>query len=336
MLNSKESQDSHISAPCGVVFPPNKPMEPRKKFSTVPVVYDSLFFLDFNERGNCILGSSEVAGTFWEGTLLHFQDDKHMEDFDYNGHYIYSTASDGKFLTTNTIALAEDTGHINILSLDEDRKIRTTNYLRLGEHIPKIETWKDSNRILACAGRSVSIWEADCVERKPVEKFDNIHLEPVICVDTLKNNKNMFISGGVDRMACIWDLRNSVPCTVLYNNEFSSLMSISWNQYDDNYIIVGTLAGDVYLLDKREPKSFISVLHCFDRKVNRIGFNDAKEFAVCGDSPEVLIVNCKSSYLETIYRNGKHPGHVKDLKWHKGTLYTCGFGKCVVKHVRQK
>lgn len=35
----------------GVVFPPNKPLEPRIEFSKDPVVYDSLFFLDFNENG---------------------------------------------------------------------------------------------------------------------------------------------------------------------------------------------------------------------------------------------------------------------------------------------
>lgn len=35
----------------GVVFPPNKPLEPRTEFSRTPVIYDSLFFLDFNENG---------------------------------------------------------------------------------------------------------------------------------------------------------------------------------------------------------------------------------------------------------------------------------------------
>ncbi|KAJ8940821.1 hypothetical protein NQ314_010579 [Rhamnusium bicolor] len=320
----------------GAIFPPNKALEPRMEFSRCPVVYDSLFFLDFNESGNCIVGASEVAGTFWEGTLLYFKDDKHMENFDYTGHYIYTTTSDGKFIRKNIIALAEDTGNINILSLDEDSTLRPINYFKVIERIPQIAVWRNSSRILCCSQRSVIIWDADSIDRKPCEKFDNYHIESVTCIDTLKKDTNLFLSGGRDRTCCIWDVRAPVPPSVLYTNEFSSISTISWNQDDDNYIVAGTQAGDVYLLDKREPKDFVSVYHCFDVTVNRISFNNSKEFAVCGDINDVLILNSKSDSLEEIYKNAEHTGPVKDLKWHEGILYSCGFGRCLVKHVRQQ
>ncbi|KAG5870956.1 hypothetical protein JTB14_037381 [Gonioctena quinquepunctata] len=303
--------------PEGAIFPPNKPMEPRTHFSKSPVFYDNYLFLDFNEDGNCILGTSEIAGTFWEGTLLYFKDYAHMERSDYHGHYIYSTTSDAKFLSKNVIALAEDTGHINMLSLDEDSTIRTTNYFKLG-----------------CSGRSISIWDAYSEDRKPVEIYDKFHTEHVTCLDTLKQNTNLFISGARDRTACIWDLRSSIPASVIYANEFSSLTSVSWNQKDDNYIVVGTEAGDVYLVDKREPNDFVSTHHCFNAKINRTGFNGSTEFAVCGDTRHVLIVNCEGGNLKMTYENDSHSGHVKGLAWHQGTLYTCGFGKCLVKHIK--
>ncbi|KAJ8915814.1 hypothetical protein NQ315_004626 [Exocentrus adspersus] len=319
----------------GVVFPPNKPLEPRIEFSKTPVVYDALFFLDFNENGNCIIGASEVAGTFWEGTLLHFKDEKDMENFDYMGHYIYATTSDGKFVKNNIIALAEDTGNISVLSLDSDSTIRPINYFKTIERIPQLSIWTNSSKILSCSGRSVAIWDADSVDRRPSEKFDNYHTESVTCIDTLRKDTNLFLSGGRDRLCCIWDIRNPIACSVLYANEFSSITSISWNQDDDNFIAVGTLAGDVYLVDKREPKDFLSVLPCFHGAVNRMSFNNSKQFAVCGDVPEVLIVNTDKNALKVIYKNSEHSGPVKDVKWYNGTLYSCGFGKCVVKHSRQ-
>ncbi|XP_018576625.1 protein valois isoform X2 [Anoplophora glabripennis] len=314
----------------GVIFPPNKPLEPRIEFSKTPVIYDFLFFLDFNENGNCIVGASEVAGTFWEGTLLYFKDKNCMENFDYCGHYIYATTSDGKF-----IALAEDTGNINILSLDLDSTIRPINYFKMIERIPQLSVWNNSCKILSCSERSIMIWDIDSIDRKPCKNFDNYHTDRVTSIDTLKKDTNLFLSGGRDRISCLWDLRSPTTPSVIYTNEFSSICSVSWNQDNDNYIVVGTQAGDVYLLDKREPKDFVSVLHCFDGTINRISFKNSSEFAVCGDVNEVLIVNSNKNSLEILYRNTEHIGPVKDLKWHEDILYSCGFGKCLIKHTRQ-
>lgn len=111
------------------VFPPNAPMEPRNHFSTTPVIYDTLFFVDFNKLGkffrfmveyfkllflffflgNCILGTSGVAETFWEGTLLYFDNIKQLDNFDYQTYYIYSSNSDGKFINDKTVIIVQFT-----------------------------------------------------------------------------------------------------------------------------------------------------------------------------------------------------------------------------------
>lgn len=121
----------------------------------------------------------------------------------------------------------------------------------------------------------------------------------------------------------------------MYANEFSSITSISWNQYDGNYVAIGTQAGDVYLVDKREPGYFLSVLHCFDSGVNKMAFSNATDFAVCGDANDIVIASRSEKGLEAQFRNSSHLGPVKDLKWHNDTFYSCGFGKCLIKSVRQ-
>lgn len=121
MMNNNEAEFNVV------MFPPNKQMEPRAAFSISPKVYDALMFFDFNTKGkklllttsvlfmlhlpflfgldNCIIGSSDVSGTFWEGALLYFNDLKFVHNFDYASCYIGSTASDGKFLNDNTVQI---------------------------------------------------------------------------------------------------------------------------------------------------------------------------------------------------------------------------------------
>lgn len=69
------------------------------------------------------------------------------------------------------MALAEDTGNINILAIDDDFKIRSINYFKLNDLVHQLAVWENSSNVLSCSGRSVEIWEANSSERNPVEKF---------------------------------------------------------------------------------------------------------------------------------------------------------------------
>lgn len=122
---------------------------------------------------------------------------------------------------------------------------------------------------------------------------------------------------------------------MLYNSEFSSITSVCWDQEDENSIAVGTEAGDVYFLDKREPNDFLAVLHCFDAPINRMAFNTAKELAVCGDTNKVLVLNNNDNFVQISYKSTEHKDYVKDVKWHNECLYSCGFEKSVIKHNRE-
>ncbi|CAH1972589.1 unnamed protein product [Acanthoscelides obtectus] len=195
----------------GALFPPNKGMEPRTLFSKQPVLYDHLLFLDFDENGNSILGCSDLTGTFWEGTLFYFDKKNKIEEFDFSSYYIHTTTSDGKFVNQNTIALAEDTGHLNIVSVDTSQEgitLKSTASIKVIERIPQLAVWDNSDKVLCCSGRTVTI--AD-VNADKIETRRNIHLENIMTVDSLKSNTNIFASGGRDRIACTWDLREEKP-----------------------------------------------------------------------------------------------------------------------------
>lgn len=107
---------------------------------------------------------------------------------------------------------------------------------------------------------------------------------------------------------------------------------MSWNQEDDNYVAIGTAAGDLYLVDKREPEDFISVLSCFQAPIHNMDYKNSR-IAVCGETNEILVAECKDYILNAIYKNNQHKSFVRDVKWYDNVLYSCGFGTSLVKHV---
>lgn len=49
--------------------------------------------------------------------------------------------------------------------------MKPVNYLKSVERIPRIGVWKDSTRIVSCAGRSISLWDVDDISKAPIEVF---------------------------------------------------------------------------------------------------------------------------------------------------------------------
>lgn len=67
--------------------------------------------------------------------------------------------------------IAEDTGNINVLSVDDDSKIRSINYFKLNDQVHQLAVWDNSTKILSCSGKSVDIWESNSCDRNPLEQY---------------------------------------------------------------------------------------------------------------------------------------------------------------------
>lgn len=108
---------------------------------------------------------------------------------------------------------------------------------------------------------------------------------------------------------------------------------VACHPVDSNLVATGSDAGDVYILDKREPKQFVSVYNCFDNPIYRLKFNDSDKLAICGDNTDVIVLSCNESNLKTLYISHEHKDIVRGLAWCQDDLYSCGYdGKCL-KHV---
>lgn len=316
-----------------IILPPNKEMDVTFEFSETPKLYDYFLFLDFNSDGSCLLGSSDLPGTFWEGTVMYFRDVRCLENFAHSKYYIHMTATDGKFVSEDAIAVAEDTGVLNILSIDDSSTLKPMNYFRHARRISEIAVFPNSSKVLCCSGVCIMAWDVNSNEKRPFYMTESIHSNTINSIDILKPNPNLFLSASSDRRACLWDIRTDESPTVLYNNEFSSLTKVTSNPQDSNYAAIGTQSGDVYLIDRREPGEFLATTHCFNNSINDLAFNESHQLGVAGDTRTVFVFNVKNNNLKEVYRDSRHENQVKDLKWYDSCLYSCGFGvKQVIKH----
>lgn len=314
-------------------MPPNRSMDKALKYSTKPKIYDYMLFLDFNVEGNCILGCSSISSSFWEGTLLYFNDVESMlNDYKYTGYYIFASTTDGKLMKVNNtklVALAEDTGHINIISTEES-EMKSVNYFKVGGHVKQISIWDNTPKLVACYANSVGVYDVTNQDRVHLHRYNDVHSARVHSVDTLRNDTFQFVSGARDKMACLWDIRNKLP-SVLYRDN-CAITAVAWNQQDDNFIVAGSESGSVHLLDKRKPKVPLCIMPCFRASIYRIAFKGSK-FAVCGNTNQVLVVDSEAEWLSISYRNDTyHKEPVRDVKWYNNDLYSCGWGKCLKVH----
>lgn len=107
-----------------IIYPPNRPLERNLRYSHLPKFFNFTFFIDTNTEGsyeiivagnapcsippfsgNIILGSSNVAGTFWEGSLFQYKDHESARRNAYENFFISNTTTaDAKFLTEDTVS----------------------------------------------------------------------------------------------------------------------------------------------------------------------------------------------------------------------------------------
>ncbi|XP_045464576.1 methylosome protein 50-like [Harmonia axyridis] len=314
-----------------IVYPPNKILETNYIHPQTPNLKKSLMFIDFNSKSEAIIGSSNINGTLWDGSTAVFQSTTDLENLKWSKFYIGSSVCDAKYLDDITIVLAEDTGDVQVLDIDENVTISPYLVYKHFSRVPQIAVWFKSSKILTCSDRTVAVIDIEC-SRKII--FPDYHTESIYSVDSLTNNSNHFVSCGADRNVLIWDRRDHDTASVLYTDEFADLTSVAWNQSNEDFIVCGTEGGTVYHLDRRQPKSTLEFHHCFENRIHRLSFNpNSNQVAICGDTNEVIVLDKIEGSYTNIYNSEEHSDMVRGLCWNENILYSCGFDAKICKHI---
>ncbi|KAK5640060.1 hypothetical protein RI129_010871 [Pyrocoelia pectoralis] len=317
-----------------LIYPPNKPLERILLHSEEPILYDYLSVIDINDKGEIILGSSNVSAGYWESSLFFYKDGTAALTNDYFHYFTGATSiSDAIFIPNTTkILLAEDTFSLKLLDIDNSLCLKCEDFFYTNALVQQLSSWHTNEKIVSCADTQISIWNFGSTNTsQPITEFKNVHTDIVRSVSVNKNENNLFATASMDRKSCIWDDRMKSPATVLYQNDFCGLTSVAWNPKHSQYVVIGSKGGEIYNVDIRQLKEFLANYHCFDSSIHRMKFNDSGNLAVCGGTTDVITFSCEDNF-QVIRNMNTHLSYVRGLAWFHDTLYSCGFDKQIIKH----
>lgn len=317
-----------------LIYPPNKPLERVLSQSEEPVLYDYLSIIDVNDKGEFILGCSNVSGGYWESSLFFYNNDTAALKNEYSSYFNGTASISDAILIPNTtkILLAEDTLSLKLVdTTNSSSLLKCDDFLFTNALVRQLASWHTDKKIVGCAGTQVSVWNANN-GLELLAEFKNVHTDVIKSVSVNKTDNNLFATASMDKQSCVWDDRMKQPAAVLYQNDFCGLTSIAWNPRYSQQIVVGSKAGELYNIDVRQPKEFLTYHHCFDSPIHRLKFNDLGNLAICGDRTEVMIFNCEENF-NLLHKANKHSSYVRGIAWLENVLYSCGFDKRIIKHV---
>lgn len=321
------------------VDPPNRQMNSAFSPATCPSMYKDTLFMDFSGDGHFLVGSTDVTATFWQGSLQVFASFDDYNSAKHESFYNSPIIFDGKFLPNNRQIISESESKLKILSQAEVKNDNNEACLQIedcvehSEVIKQISLWKDENKVLTASDNHISQWDISS-NLKQVWDFTDYHTNVITGVDTKSSDKNLFVSVGRDRRACLWDVRTEGVAIELFKNEFCSLTCVAWSSVDENTVIVGSQAGSMYMLDVKMPQDFVTFQNCHKKNIHKIQFEqESNLLAVVGDTNELQVYNCKGNEFNLSYKCvDKHRDFLRDAKWFNRVLYTCGLQSCVIKH----
>lgn len=307
-------------------------------FTVVPFkIEPHLEFIDFSKEGHLLLGSSNLVGKIWSGSVWFFDsgDVTPLEQESLSGHGCDSCVSAGKFLDTwDKIIIGEDSGKVTICSIAKFEDDSTHFLPQHGETqhdgcITSIAVLKDKMySVSAGSDLKINVWDNNSLEIQ--HKYSPAHSMEITNVSSSLDEGVIFSSCSLDGSALLWDLKQSKPASAISQHEFG-LTSIAWK--DNNTVLAGSIAGEVIYFDIRNRKE-INRLTFDKHPVHKVTIcSDQGLLAVCGNSNTLKVWDINS--LELVYTDTEHRGFIRDLSWNpiNNKLYSCGFDKRIFSHI---
>ncbi|XP_046997141.1 methylosome protein 50-like [Schistocerca americana] len=323
---------------------PNRNAEAYRNLQQEPVtgIAKYLDVIEIAEDGSTLLGCSELTGRFWCGSLWYFEDAELTPDV-YKclaGVDRETGVCDGKFLQDKyKIVVGEDSGVIQVLALIESEDKDSFHFTCLGsacEHddsVSSLSTFNDKKKVVSGSfDCSVKVWDIEALA--PEHTYRPAHAHHVTSVTTSPMDRCLLASTSLDGTALLWDTRKSQPSSVLLRD--IGFTSVDWRPQKSEFVVVGSITGDIFTVDVRHPKQPLDTLAVFSRPVYKLRFSNCHDLlAACAESTEVKVFDFKSDTATEIYSDDRHKDFVRGIAWHQRdtSFYTCGWDKQVFRHI---
>lgn len=305
-----------------------------------------LDFITFNKHGHLLMGSSNLTGRYWGGSLWYYENSACAPDVEKctSGYEITSGLSEGVFLDNDkSIMVGQDTGTIEFFTLTTTESgTHLRSVCQVDEHLDIVHNVKVTcNRkmaLTASADMSIRLW--DCEGYRVVRLLSVAHSQQVMSVAPHPTNEQVFLSTGMDGNVLLWDLRCLRPASCLYRDWDNKPECAVWLEKSVgsgiDHFLLGTQNGILLLRSTTILNESLATFDAFERPLFRLASNPFRSnmIAACGDDSKVIVVDIEDELMKLRYEDDRHSDFVRGIAWKDAeTLVTCGWDKNVYTHL---
>lgn len=316
-------------------------LDTRFDFDKVPPnIEKHLEFVEISSDGELLLGSSNLNGCYWTGSIWYFLEPGNAPQREkvYSGLNCDSGICDGKFLSDSKVIIGEDLGMVSVLHLHKHENIklglsRFSVESSRNEHdhaVLSVSVSQDKQKaVTGSMDKCIKVWDVSEQDLLSVNTYRPAHKDHVTSV-AMRDSGEVFVSCSLDGAALLWDTRQSKPAQVIYEDIAIGLKSVAW--YGDSQVVIGSTMGDLCCVDTRNRALVSQTSVSTPRPIHRIVVNKHL-VAVCCDDTCVRVFDMTST-PSALYSDTRHRDYVRGLTWVPGSdeLISCGWDRQVISH----
>jgi len=307
-----------------------------------------LDFLDFNTKGDLVVGCSSLVTRYWTGQLWYYTKERLSEgssvatepQLSLTGVDLGTGVVEGRFLGPNLMVVATDQGGLVLVTLSKERdQDRLFHYLEpqapVVEHEDQVlgmDLWQEGGQArIASVGADLrlQVWGPSL---EVVYTYHPAHHRLITGVACSPTEPHTLATSSQDGTVKVWDTRQPKPCQTIYRSSLCPPSCLTWAKQN---LVVGTRTGALLVVEPRSPGAEPTLSsQFFDREVRRLRWSPSGSvLGVTADDNVVKAVEVRDNSIVEVYSDRRHTDYVRGLAWDTGDcLWSAGWDTKVYSH----
>ncbi|RXG61070.1 Methylosome protein 50 [Armadillidium vulgare] len=284
--------------------------------------------------GHILLGSSNLTGRYWCGSVWYYLDNRLAPDVESSNAALEFTGglTDCAFIDDQHAIIGQANNDPGNIQIERTEQIEDHGYSVIAVKL----TCSGKTAITASMDMSIRVW--DCHTKACTHNYTPAHTQEVTSISPHPKHPEMFLSSSLDGNVLLWDLRASKPASCIFRDLDNCPTAVAWipsASGDSPPYVVGTANGEMHLRDYKVISHSLTTIRPFKRPLFRICPNRFRpnQFVAAANETKVQVFTLDVETLNTGYCDDSHTDFVRGLDWlDENTFMSCGWDKRVMHH----